>query len=556
MPMFLRSRALPLLLLSASWACATQTIGGGGGLAAGPIASGGAPGAPCQPTSQGEGCRFAPGPVRMKCDAATSTWVQVEACAAGQACLEALDPTPGAGAKKLTVCKMTAVVGTDGAATAADGGASDGFAPGDATGPAADAGPAGDSAPGSDTNVPGDTGLPDSAPDTPPPPDTAKDAPVPDLAQPDLTEPDLTEPDLSEPDVPPLDAKPDACKPACAGKECGPDGCGGVCNTCTGGLQCDAGKCKAVGGGLGLGVSCFGKTQSCISGSQCVANASIDDYVCLPNQAAGKACGPGVGFCAVGSDCVFADDTKAAFKCAPQNGGGQACALYGSGFCQPGSQCIYTSTAFKTLKCIADVGLDEPCGEIGKGLCGTGLECVSVAKGIKSYVCKAQAALGGTCGPGVGGCEDPAECVWASAAQTQAKCYAPGGIGATCGDYAAPEACGPWLKCNEAASGANSGTCLPMKVAGQPCGYGVGWCANFLICGPKDATSGKSICLPLGGKDATCGPGVGYCFSGYECSAPDLKTMGKCIEKCATQGLYSNGTCDTGCNYNDPDCAP
>ncbi|MSP92839.1 MAG: hypothetical protein EXR79_13715 [Myxococcales bacterium] len=549
--MFCLSVRCAFLLFACMAACATQTIGGGGGLA-GPIASSGVPGAPCQPTAQGEGCRFAPGPVRMKCDAATSTWLQVEACPAGSTCLEAPDPTSGAGTKKLTQCKAT------GAAAAGDAAAS-----GDGSTTAADASATDTGATTGDAAKLADSGPPtDAAPDSQPKPDGAVgDAFVPDAGSPDASEtdtgsPDLGSADLGKPDVSPPDAKPDIpCKLECAGKECGPDGCGGICKTCSSGLQCDAGKCKLIGGGVGLGVSCFAKSQACVPGSQCVATKTIDDFVCLPDQGSGKACGPGIGYCGAGLDCTFDGEAKTGLKCAAQNAAGQACGIYGGGFCQPGGQCFYTSVEYKTLKCYADVGLDEPCGQVGKGLCAAGLECVSVVKGAKSYVCKPSSPVGGACGPGVGGCEDPAECSWTSSQQTTAQCYAPGGPGATCGDFATATSCAAWLACNEAISGAGTGTCLPMKLAGQPCGYGVGWCANFLICGPKDATSGTSVCLPLGGKDAACGPGVGYCFTGYECSAPDLKSMGTCGEKCKAKGLYGNGTCDTGCLYLDPDCA-
>jgi len=340
------------------------------------------------------------------------------------------------------------------------------------------------------------------------------------------------------------------CVPVCDTNNCGSDGCGGSCGECEQSQACVAGQCVDVGQTLPVGADCWQNELECEPGTQCVINTDYTEFTCMTDLNDGDSCMLGNGGCGDGTTCNFTDTSYSTLQCYADKALGQLCGL-GQGSCVDGYSCVPDDTQFANYTCQADVAANEAC-YFGKGLCEDGSTCYSTGAPNMPFKCYLDNGVNQPCGQGLGGCDEDGVCLELADANQGSLCHGFADQGGVCG--LGVSACASGLGCMFMAENDTEGTCQPLLFTGQPCGVGKGACIGLAICVytvvPSDAVCVKKV---FGGE--ACGAGTGqYCWTGLTCVATGSGNTGTCQDKCQTQGLYSNGTCDTDCMDPDPDC--
>jgi hypothetical protein len=343
------------------------------------------------------------------------------------------------------------------------------------------------------------------------------------------------------------------CVPACDGKSCGPNGCGGSCGNCpTSAINCVEGKCTAPPAELPLYASCFAKAQKCVAGTSCMANAMGNDWLCMPEVAAGAKCGSGLGQCQKGAKCLYTTEGMNESRCYADVGVGSACGDWGLPFCDDATSCSLPSPESQEGQCYAKVGAGAECLDYGIGDCQDGLVCLYLdVEQSTSAVCKPRGPVGSVCDKDAG-CVKEAECVYQTAERVQTICTLPGKEGESCTDWGKSPFCQDWLACvpDSADEGAPA-KCMPVRLAGQTCGYKIGACATMLQCAYTDASMATQKCVLAKGKGDWCGFNTAGCLGNYVCDYTGDKV---CVDACEVLKLYGDGTCQTDCPKFDPDC--
>jgi hypothetical protein len=517
-------------LLVVSMGCGSSGGGSGGGGGAGPA------GSPCSPVNQNQGCL---GAQRMTCDPTLSKWALIEICTTGFYCQELPDPAAPATAKRVTQCT---------ASTTPDTTTPDTTTP--------------------DTTTP-DTTTPDTTtPDTTDPGDTTEDTTTPDTTQPDTCQTTCGDKECGSdgcggqcgkcPTAAPTCVDgycQSQCVPDCQGKECGSNGCGGECGPCLSAAPlCVANKCTKAGTGLPKGANCYNKTESCVAGTTCTLSSQGTGWTCMTDLAPGAACGPGLGDCKSGSQCVFTTAGLNESVCVADAKAGNACWPWGGPLCDANTTCNYTSSAATSAKCYPKGGANAPCGQAAMGDCQDDLVCWTMSSSVPPK-CSPRQPAGAECGS-MGGCVEGSECVWQTSAKIKAICAPAGKAGDSCAAWGKATECAEWLTCvpESDAEGAPA-TCMTQLLVGQACGYGLGVCTPYLSCEFTDSSQTSRACVVAKGKDETCQYGSSGCMGNYYCSYVDpADASGTCVDPCAQYNLYGNGTCEEYCVDADPDC--
>ncbi len=291
------------------------------------------------------------------------------------------------------------------------------------------------------------------------------------------------------------------------------------------------------------GPNCVGKPTSCAAGTSCQQTKARDTAECLPDQPLEAPCGPGLGGCVLGAQCVSIDDTHILKKCYADLKDGAVCGT-GHGGCAKGLSCGYTDTTFKERRCYPGQAVGKVCGA-GIGGCVEGAYCEQPVQYTGKGVCVAIPKIGQECEGGGSPCEAGSHCVGGGG--NQPTCKKDVGLGDTCGFSSG--------RCADGLACANQGAGMPRKCveksyAGQSCSQSNSACVDGLVC----STDGEAnqVCAPAVGLGAKCGVSVA-CEQGLECTKAADGASYACTDPCETGKLYGNGACD-GCWKNDVDC--
>ena len=267
--------------------------------------------------------------------------------------------------------------------------------------------------------------------------------------------------------------------------------------------------------------SCYGKPNSCESGSNCFFNSDLTNLVCIPDGQAGDFCqAPGFGECASNYICTESGDGTTKF-CAEKKQLFDSC---GEGeVCEDSLFCAFEPGIEST--CIPKYGIGYPCpstyckdGVCTENICEEGSSCQPVGPDLS--VCVQNQPEGNPCGPGVGGCADDLLCIPDDPSLAAATCQGTGSVGEPCGGYGQPQLCQSGSLCAYESQTNPQAICLATQGLGEVCGVTsegevLGICGSTLGCIFADPGETTTACVKKGFVGAPCGSGVGACADEY-----------------------------------------
>ncbi len=500
-------------------ACSSGAGGGGAGFGAGAAYSGGAPGVPCNPEFQDEGCVVLSGSIqRVKCTG--TAWVGAGTCVGSETCQE---KAQGA-TKKTAVCISFGATPTD---------------IGNTPGPDASGQDTG-SASGNDGTLGNDSKVEDVQAGT----DAVQVSDV--QAGTDALGPDAKDTDSQVKDVSPIDIAngTDAIPgPVCGNAKCeegeSPETCPPDCLSKP---VCGDGTCN----GNENGQNCTTDCANCPGDSwcSCAENGECSSGVCASNASGTKKCAQLCsGSCPAGYQC----------KEAPVAGGDiiTACIPTGGGFCGDTKCQSFESQTSCAQDC-------KPATQCGNGVCNSGESFSNCPADCK-------------CGNGVcDGTETSSSCSIDCKTNLcgNAKCDS-GETSVSCPKDCPVAGLGCSGKCGSSGKNAAGGTCYcdAQCVASKDC------CTDYTtFCGSCTKQCTGKTCGPDGcnGTCGSCAPGTtcntsGVCASTSKCGngvCDSVETSSSCPSDCPVTSIGCKGKCGSSSKtssgatcYCDSQCA-
>jgi hypothetical protein len=275
---------------------------------------------------------------------------------------------------------------------------------------------------------------------------------------------------------------------------------------------------------------------ACYQSTECTPDLYCDSSLSCPGRCvARKAIGQPVGTreeCVAGAENYGGTCTAVIAlgqSCAPTGGQTRVHQCAGDGMCDATETCVPWMPTLRR-------GNGESCDEQQDLVCGLGLNCVN-------SLCAPYVTQGNACDDTVRTCQQDLTCGPAN------TCVTYGAAGATCGSSAYVD-CGANLFCNKTSSTAATGTCTPLRNAGETCTNRSG-CAAGLFCTSTSTTPGVCRSPYAIGESCTYAGDYLQCGAGY-CTATSTMTTGVCANKKATGATCTrydecaSSTCTSG----------